>query len=327
MTSDETETKVSSTINSLELSPDSTQEVEISSSNLSGVTNTSSKKYTNEDLIELVRAVKFSNPDASIRAVHNEITTKMALEENFEFLQNVKLNDVKKVWKKALTGNSPSVTLGNQDDATGSTNVNRDADTNANKKLSNAESNILKFYTVGDGSMQMLIKNYTLQEAALVAQSVTATKTDGREEDLEKYVHCFLDVPAERSGQRPHQALMNFNENGSKKMKGRKKKAVDDGRVIVKIQVAAPLPGCDTKTPMLLYNSDRTAMTFIHPDNDDETGGYNRIYELINSHGTGGMLSSGGTKSYFFARITRRQGEKSIISIDVTSGLAPKQDW
>jgi len=326
-----TSTEESTTINSsVDLSPTSAKKTDGDQKDTVEVKNASSKTYTNEDLIELVRAVKFSNPDASIRAVHNEITTKMALAESFEFLKIVKLNDVKKVWKKALVGHSPpAVDATKHDDAVKSKKTNRAATSNnCNEKSSSVDPGaILKFYTVGDGSVQMLAKKYTLHEAALVA----ATKTEEREQELQKYVHCFLDVPADRSGNRPHQALINFNENNrAGKVYGRKQKRVfddDDGREIVKIQVAAPLPGIDVKTPMLLYNSDRSATTFIHPDNDDETGGYNRIWELINSHGIRGALSSGGTKAYFFARNTTRQEAQSIISVDVVSGLAPMQEW
>lgn len=240
-TETETETEISSTIdNSVDLSPTSIQKVDATQKDNGGSKNTSSKTYTNEDLIELVRAVKFSNPNASIRAVHNEITTKMALTTSFEFLRDVKLNDVKKVWKKALSGKSPPVVDDkNHDDALSITKSNRAVASTNNKKSSSVDSEtILKFYTVGDGSVQMLAKKYTLHEASLAA---AATKSQEREEELKKYVHCFLDVPADRSGKKPHQALINFNDNnGNGTSTGREQNTVnggDDGREIVKIQI------------------------------------------------------------------------------------------
>lgn len=124
-------------------------------------------------------------------------------------------------------------------------------------------------------------------------------------------------------------ALINFNDNNKKKKadklskKGGSNSA--DGRDIVKIQVAAPLPGMDN-TPMLLYNADRSAKTFIHDDKDDENRGYEKIKTLINTHGVSGALSGGGTKAYFYSHITRRQGEQDLVSIDI-SQLAAPQKW
>ena len=120
------------------------------------------------------------------------------------------------------------------------------------------------------------------------------------------------------------EALINFNDN--KKNKSKKGgNSAGDGRDIVKIQVAAPLPGTDN-TPMLLYNVDRSAKTFIHDDDDDDNKGYEKIKQMIDAHGVSGALRGGGTKAYFYSRITRRQGEQDLISIDV-SELAPAQKW
>ncbi len=79
-------------------------------------------------------------------------------------------------------------------------------------------------------------------------------------------------------------------------------------------------------TPMLLYNFDRSARTFIHHDNDDESKGYEKIKEMITSYGSSGALKGGGTKAYFYSIITRRIGETDLVSID-TSALAPTQKW
>lgn len=285
-------------------------------------------EWTSEDLIDLIRAVKFSNKDASIRAVHNEISTKMASNESFEFLANVKLNDVKKVWKKALSGAGAGAgsSAGEKASSTASSLV-------PVPPAGDSDNSILKFYTVGDGSVQTLAKSYTMKAAAAVA-----TQEDKEmEEELKNYVHCFLNVPADRSGSKPHQALVNFNDtkNGGGKKKGGKAKTKGhsvvedaDGREIVKIQTAAAMPGTgmeNIKTVMLLYNSTRTARTFVHPDEDDE-GSYDKIRDLIINNGVTGVLSDGGTKAYFYCRITTRQDGEDIVSVDV-SELAPTQKW
>ncbi|KAL3930512.1 MAG: hypothetical protein SGBAC_011730, partial [Bacillariaceae sp.] len=49
---------------------------------------------TKEELLELVRAIKFANEDWSQRLVHKEITEPLALEVSC--LKDVNLNDVKK---------------------------------------------------------------------------------------------------------------------------------------------------------------------------------------------------------------------------------------
>lgn len=77
---------------------------------------------------------------------------------------------------------------------------------------------------------------------------------------------------------------------------------------------------------MLLYNFDRSARTFIHYDDNDDNKGYEKIKGMITSHGSGGALKDGGTKAYFYSLITRRRGEKDLISIDI-SELAQTQKW
>ncbi|KAL7444149.1 hypothetical protein ACHAXH_008653, partial [Discostella pseudostelligera] len=99
-----------------------------------------------------------------------------------------------------------------------------------------------------------------------------------------------------------------------------------DGRDIFKIQLAALPPGMeDTMTPMLLYNADRSAKTFLHPpsssDDADDDGGYLKIRQLISKSGTSGVLgATGGQKAYFYGFITRTKTGSDVISIDVESG-------
>jgi len=323
---------------------------------------TATAEWTSEDLINLIHAVKFSNKDASMRAVHTEITTKMSTNESFEFLANVKLNDVKKVWKKAIAGSrtstaaedDPNYSIGDKAGKEDSEASNKAADLLSKK--SSSKTQIMKFYTVGDGSVQMLAKNYTLAAATEVATVESIKVQEETMEEMKNYVHCFLDVPADKSGTRPHQALVNFNDTNSKKggadggkwkkKKGKKGKvaaaavakngdgnanagttASTDEREIVKIQMAAPMPGMTEKTVILLYNKDRTARTFIHPDEDDPEHGYDKIRDIIVNRGVKGVLSDGGTKAYFYCRITRRKDGLNIVSVDVVSDLATGQNW
>lgn len=179
---------------------------------------------------------------------------------------------------------------------------------------------VLKFYTVGDGSVQNIIDRYHSAADAFTKarenKSDTVDGTNAEISDLGKFTHLWLDVPGDRSGTKPYQALINFNENKGKGKKGGKHDVND----IVKIQIAAAGDGIPKSTPMLLYNSDRSAKTFIHPDAD----GYEKIRDLIKDHGAGGSLgSNGGTKGYFHCRILKSHG---VVAVDSTS-LAPTQSW
>ncbi|CAB9515349.1 expressed unknown protein [Seminavis robusta] len=264
-----------------------------------------SSSCTREELTELVRAIKFAKPDASMRAVHREISQELSKKAGFEFLSQIGLNDVKKIWKKAVTA--------------------------ANKQTS---SDVLKLYTVGDASVRLLAQEYS-QTAA--ASEAAKTNEDGKLM-LENFVHLFDGVPMDRSGSRPHQALINFNDNNQKKQSEEKNSSGDEKKddnnngsskdergIIVKVQVAAS----DDESvlyPMLLYSQDRSLKTFIHPDPEDD--GYQKIRKWIMEDGKGGSLGhTGGNKAYFYARLTKRKkGAGSIISVDVT-GLAPEQTW
>jgi len=90
---------------------------------------------------------------------------------------------------------------------------------------------------------------------------------------------------------------------GSRKNSAARQPCDDEDRDIFKIQLAAALPPGmeDVPTPMLLYNSDRSAKTFLHPpspsSDDADDGGYSRIRDMIADSGTSGALgATGGQK-------------------------------
>lgn len=273
--------------------------------------------YTPDDLIDLVRAIKFAHPEMSMKKVHKEISGTMAnSEESYAFLAEVKLDEVKKVWKKALK--SPS---------SESSNANKSAQKSSadGYEPKVPADGVMKFYTVGDGSIKTLAENYSKHQAeALIAAAQLEMK--------EKYSHFFLDLPADMSGQRPHQALINFNDNNN--TSERQTSSSDrnsDGRKIFKIQAAQLPPGMDMLTPMLLYDKGRTAKTFLHPPSPDteeeDDGGYMKIKQMIAESGTGGALGNqGGQKAYFYGMITETEDGPNVVSI-ATNELAPSQSW
>ena len=270
---------------------------------------------TTEDLICLVRAIKFAHPEMSMKNVHKEISTSIpASDDSCAFLKGVKLDEVKKVWKKALKNPAES--------------KNKPSD-NLQPAIPTTDG-VMKLYTVGDGAVKTLAENYSKYHAKLAIETLRK-----EQEELSNYTHYFLDVPAELSGTKPHQALINFNDNSknnkTKKKSKSPKESSSDGRYIYKIQVAQSLPGESEDTPMLLYNHCRTASTFIHPpssENDEkDDGGYKKIKEMIiNSGSTGALGNIGGLKAFFYGRITETQEGPDIISIDL-SELAPTQTW
>lgn len=324
-----------------------------------GATSKSSDSVTKEELLDLVRAIKFAKPEASMRQVHKEITETLSVDHSFAFLSEIPLTDVKKVWKKAVTESSVK-------------RQQRDPPSMESlPELLGADNHgePWKLYTVGDGSVHSLAQEYSQTAAKEAAAAAMQQKqNDAAAEDEEQallwkhYVHVFLNVPADLSGQRPHQAIINFNQNSvhrsttnapttststaaaaaARSATGTKSATASNTTkknvVICKIQVAASSGG--TKYPMLLYNQDRTIKTFIHPDddatttntkNDNNDDGYDRLFRIITTRGVGGALGAmGGTKAYFFATkhtIARAEGTtEEVLSID-TRRLADAQGW
>lgn len=295
----------------------------------------SSDGVSREELLELVRAIKFAKPDASQSQVHREISQDLASKgKEYAVLRTVQLTDVKKVWKKAIQQQTPS---------SASTTTTSDDDKSSNADLIEKlklQDQPPQLYTIGS-NVAWVAQEYT---AATLAER--AARQQAEAEALARdYVHVFLDVPMDKSGSKPHQALINFQtpkpkaaaaaSSSSGKKKGNRKKAAaapaptydEQGREIVKIQRALPDPSPadeDTpKYPMVLYNESRTHMTFIHPDED-----YDRILEWILKAGeTGALGNAGGLKAYFYAKLTSTPNNgPDILSIDVTQ-LAPVPDW
>lgn len=298
-----------------------------------------------EELLELVRAIKFAKPEASQKQVHREITEELSQKysQQFAFLKDVRLTDVKKVWKKALKQRDSSRESA-ASASISSTTSPQEAQANPNADLisklpQNGEP--IQVFTVGDASVKHLAQEYT---AAVLAQA--AAKEQALQDELSNYVHVFLDVPADKSGSRPQQALINFQSNTASHSsssattnksgkKGKKKSASAatsnstlnlEEDVIVKIQAAAPLDESDTiQHPMLLYDKTRELRTFIHPSPDDDS--YEKIAAWIHKTGHEGVLGMrGGLKAYFYSRLTVRKKGSSILSIKTTE-LAPPQEW
>ena len=328
-----------------------------------------------DELIDLIQAIKFAKEDASQRQVWKEISEELSQKEGFEFLAEVTLNDVKKVWKKALkrTADQRSASSGadhnnrnNSHRPTGNNNHSNNKNNNA-KKDAETTTDALKTKLLEVHSKPSM---FTVGRLAQEYQAMTIAEALGEQqqqeehslEEMKGYVHVFLDVPADRSGTKPHQALISFQKphdsvnRQSHKAKGKtrttksssqsstsiinNKNNPNDNKdpsqpppIIVKIQKAAPMNASDTTLyPMLCYDQTKTYKTFLHPDSDPD--GYTKIAALITESGKQGALADlGGTKAYFYARLattttnsSSKKKEASILSIN-TVELAPPQSW
>lgn len=268
-----------------------------------------------DDLLELVRAIQFAKPEISQTKIHKEITQQLAEKEGYGFLKHVKISDVKKAWKQLQK---------EQKEGPGK-NSNNSQNADLLEKLQ-SQKQAPQLYTVGDqtntlSSIAVLARDL---RAVTLAAADEATKADREALDRD-YVHIFLNIPLDQSGSRPHQALINF-QSGVASSKNKKSKQLFDenGRMIVKIQRAAPMSDTDTtQHPMLLYNETKSHKTFVHPGEE-----YDRILKWIEEAGKEGALGRmGGSKAYFYARLTMTKGNvPDIISLDVTH-LAPAQEW
>jgi len=357
---------------------------------------TAAATIAKEDLIELIRAVKFKNADYSQRQVYQEIVTEIPTKfpQYADSLNpnTLCLNDVKKAWKKAILQQQ-------QPKAGSNNNNNNDLAERLRKMTTNPE-----VYTVGlnnnnSNNTEDLSSTGSSMARDYVARFLEEQQAESSVQQrqlLEDYVHVFLDVPADSSvTKKPHQALINFQSQNSsssskknkvaaagkgnnKKQKGKKKSGNASSNaapeatsttasasvsppppfedaIVVKIQMAAPVDENDTaKHPMLLYDQTRTYKTFVHPDgvltggagassttavtvgaaatnaNADDDDGYSRLARWIRAQGVGGALgASGGTKAYFYGRLTNAGAKTNqILSIYVKSLAPPEaQGW
>lgn len=331
-------------------SDDTTNSTSPSSSSASA----SATSISPDELISLIQAIKFAKADASQRQVWKEISQELSGKPGFAFLSQVALNDVKKVWKKALktasdapaSSDKQTAAAATTDQPTNKTDKNNDTPpAAAAPKTDTLKSKLMEagskpsIFTVGQ-----LAQEYT----AMTIAEASAGEQEAINAMMEGYVHVFLDVPADRSGNKPHQALISFQKkqqttpsssslSTGKSSKGNKKgepaTTTTTIEEIVKIQRAAPMHANDTTChPMLAYNQSKTRKTFVHPDSDPE--GYQTIVSLIGRAGKQGALAHlGGTKAYFYALVTPlKKGSSSSSSLSViwsiqTTELAPPQAW
>jgi len=139
--------------------------------------------------------------------VHEEITTVMSKgsDKKFSFLTNVKIDEVEKVWKKAIG----SVENENSCQAQNVEKSNFGIKS-VGKELDSKIDNNLEIDKVENKCIDTITNDNSTHSASLAAQ---AQQIICKNEEKDNYEHFFLNMPADRSGSRPYQALINFQEN------------------------------------------------------------------------------------------------------------------
>jgi hypothetical protein len=209
-----------------------------------------------DELTDLVRAIKFAHPDASQREVYREITEEIPRKfPQFAFLKGssddhnnnidnnnesnnnnktpvVQLNDVKKVWKKALQQQQ-------QQQSPKHSTVISDHTQNDDLVQRLREMKIPpQLYTIGDTSKSLLLSGQPTS-TSIAHEYMTAVWSHHQQQQAEDdaqelssviqdYVHVYLNIPANRSGAFPHQALINFQQQQQSSSKAKEATTRDD---------------------------------------------------------------------------------------------------
>lgn len=268
---------------------------------------------TTEDLIPLIKAIIFKYPEYHNKPekIHEEIVSVASRME--PILSTISLEAVE----------TACMTMGRlQLEEAGSQELH--------------QPEVLKLFTVGN-NVSIISQEKKKSDTAELAALAASLSKPMPSTPIVQWVNVQLDVPADKSGLKPHQAFINFNTNNgvrnqeSVHSSSEKTKTAEEpiseaqGVFIVKIQVA--MGGVEQKAPMLLYNYDRTIKTFIHFDEENPDFFNILQYNIVNKGVEGALGKSGGLKGYFYAKIEEasRVGAK-YLSVNCTN-MAPDQTW
>jgi hypothetical protein len=240
-----------------------------------------------EELIALIKAIKFAYPDYGCKRVHDQIMThegkytKVPLKRVKKYMQKLGMTNAQVEYNKNLEVNEDGKTKSNVE--------------NIQSKVKATQN--IELMTVGGQSKSQRPKTSSEFESEKNLQNV--------------WKPVKLDEPATKITKFPYQAVirMTHNEEGD---------ASGEMGEIYKIQVALGFDGKLSKTdPMLVYNKARNRKTFLHPDSP----AYTPVQTLIAGSGQSGMV--GGSKAYFWGKYAK---EKDMLYINVEK-LAPFQKW
>lgn len=222
-----------------------------------------SDEVESDELIALIKAIKFAHPEFGIKRVHAQILTHGGK------FTHVSTKRVKKFMQK----------LGLE--TTSSSSPHKDDDDDDSDS---------------DDVTKSVLKKTTIQLMTVGGESKSERIDGNQQEDEEEktasqsWLPVKLDEAASKMKQFPYQAVirMTTSEEGD---------AQGSMGEIYKIQVAVEADGSlSTIHPMLVYNKPRNRKTFLHPDSP----AYLPVQRLIANMGLQGTV--GGSKAYFWGR-------------------------
>ncbi|TMW55950.1 hypothetical protein Poli38472_008598 [Pythium oligandrum] len=251
---------------------------------------TTSELVEADELIALIKAIKFAYEDYGVKRVHDQIKTHGG---KFE---HVPLKRVKKYMQKLGMTNT-------QEEAKTTEDAPVPAAATSGKKKADLKQQAQA--SAKKGAIQLMTVGVSSKSERPQQQSETMEDTES------KWLPVKLDEPASKVKQFPHQAVIRMTSSDEGDATGEKGE-------IYKIQVAM-LPGgaLSTVDPMLVYNKARNRKTFLHPDSP----AYLPVQRKIEGRGFNGAV--GGAKAYFWGRYRK---EDDMVYIN-TEELAPVQKW
>jgi hypothetical protein len=241
-----------------------------------------------EELIALIKAIKFAYEDYGYKRVHEQIKT------HGDKFARVPLKRVKKYMQKLGLANSAQADDAEADGEATETQADGKPDLKAQAKAS-AKGGAIQLMTIGGESKSE-------RPSDLEAEVATSDSA---------WQPVKLDEPMYKTAQSGYNAVIRMTASDEGDAAG----AMGE---IYKIQVAVEADGSlSSGSPMLVYNKARNRKTFMHPDSP----AYHPVQRLIKTRGLSGVV--GGSKAFFWGRY-RQQDDMVYIN---TEKLAPFQQW
>uniref|UniRef100_K3WHQ8 HTH-like domain-containing protein n=1 Tax=Globisporangium ultimum (strain ATCC 200006 / CBS 805.95 / DAOM BR144) TaxID=431595 RepID=K3WHQ8_GLOUD len=249
----------------------------------------SSEEVDSDELIALIKAIKFAHPEFGVKRVHAQILTHGGK------FTHVSTKRVKKFMRKL--GFKTVAADGEDDDDDDSDSEGSPTKTPVSNVLKRTK---IQLMTIGGES-----------KSERIFESSTSNQDEEGKTTQQSWLPVKLDEPASKMQEFPYQAVIRMTTSEEGEAQGSMGE-------IYKIQVAVEADGSlSTIHPMLVYNKPRNRKTFLHPDSP----AYLPVQRLIANQGLQGTV--GGSKAYFWGRYFQVE---DMLYIN-TDKLAPFQQW
>ncbi|GLD94262.1 hypothetical protein PINS_up002873 [Pythium insidiosum] len=255
-----------------------------------------------EELIALIKAIKFAYEDYGAKRVHDEIKTHGGK------YARVPLKRVKKYMQKLGMTQTNSESQPS-DEATASEKPRQGGDDRA--KVASEDMERKAKAAAKAGAIQLMTVGGKSKSERPDAEATQAADANEHADSDDVWLPVKLDEPATKLSKFPYQAVIRMTNSDEGDATG----AMGE---IYKIQVAMSEDGTLSDVhPMLVYNKARNRKTFLHPDSP----AYAPVLRLIAARGFNGVV--GGAKAFFWGRYRQ---EDDMLYVH-TQKLAPFQKW